>query len=68
MIEQPNPELGILCCLSDLMNGHLTVHPGPRPGMLGIAVSDCDGDTAALLLDCDDRRALAAALLDGLDP
>lgn len=72
MIDEPNPEAGITCFLRDRAGGALSVQqlpedrPPQMPESLAIAVSDADGGTSGIFLDDDDRRALAAALLDGL--
>lgn len=73
MIQESNPAAGITCFLRDRAGGALSVQklPEARPlqvtESLAIAVSDADGATSGIFLDDVDRRALAAALLDGLD-
>ena len=46
----------------DILGGALSVHLTDNPDVMGIVVSDRDGDTAAFLLVLDDRKKL----IDGL--
>lgn len=65
MIKEFDPGTSIVCAIHDVVGGKMTVHA--EQDMMGLVVSDIDsGGSAAIMLDADDRRALAAALLEGL--
>lgn len=46
----------------DKLGGSLTIHKSG--GLCGMAINDCDGDTAGFLLNRDDRAGLIAALIE----